>query len=108
MSRVCEANATLTDRYQTTVPKAVRQALGLGKRDQIRFVVRSDRSVVLERAEPNASDPALGPFLDLLAADLAAHPERLSSHEGDVLVRARELVADVQVDLEAQLVDDPA
>ncbi|MFN2323600.1 MAG: hypothetical protein ABR510_11660 [Trueperaceae bacterium] len=39
---------------------------------------------------------------------VAAHPERLSSHEGDVLVRARELVADVQIDLEAQLVDDPA
>ena len=71
-------------------------------------MVRSDRSVVLERAEPDASDPALGPFLDLLAADLAAFPERLSLHEGDVLERARELVADVQVDLDTPLDHDPA
>lgn len=112
MPRVIEANATLTDRYQTTVPKAVRQALGLGKRDQIRFVVRSDRSVVLERAEPDANDPALGPFLDLLATDFAAHPERLRPHEGPVVARARDLVAGIEVDLDADpdvaLDTDPA
>lgn len=112
--RVIEANATLTDRYQTTVPKAVRQALGLGKRDQIRFVVRSDRSVILDRAEPDLNDPALGPFLELLATDLLAHPERLRRHAGDVLERAREFVvgvaveADVEADPDTPLDTEPA
>ena len=29
------AESTLSDRYQTTVPEAVRKALGLSKRDKI-------------------------------------------------------------------------
>lgn len=32
-----EFESTLTDRYQTTAPTAVRQALRLGKRDRIRY-----------------------------------------------------------------------
>lgn len=67
MPRVIEASATLSDRYQTTVPEAVRQALGLGERDQIRFVVRSDRSVVLERARELVAG---------IEVDLEADPDR--------------------------------
>lgn len=45
-----EAESTLTERYQTTVPEIVRRALRLGKRDKIRFTLRPDGDVVLRRA----------------------------------------------------------
>ena len=35
MPATLEAESTLTDRYQTTVPETVRRALRLGKRDKI-------------------------------------------------------------------------
>ena len=48
-----ELESTLTDRYQTTVPTAVRQALRLQKRDRIRYRVMEGGQVLLERAQPN-------------------------------------------------------
>ncbi len=34
--------STLTDHYQTTVPDAVRKALGLNKRDKISHAIQPD------------------------------------------------------------------
>ena len=48
---VLELESTLTDRYQTTVPAAVRQALQLHKRDRIRYRVMDGGQVLLERAQ---------------------------------------------------------
>ncbi|MFK0571220.1 type II toxin-antitoxin system PrlF family antitoxin [Endozoicomonas sp.] len=53
------AESTLTDRYQTTVPDTVRKALGLGKREKIRYTIQLDGSVLLSRADSDDSDPAL-------------------------------------------------
>lgn len=105
---VLELESTLTDRYQTTVPAAVRQALQLQRRDRIRYRVMDGGQVLLERAQPLEPevDPALGPFLGLLARDLRDHPERLSAVPADFAQRLLELVADADIDLEAPL--DPA
>ena len=35
-----EAESSLTDRYQTTVPETIRRALKLGKRDKIHYTVK--------------------------------------------------------------------
>src|SRR5690606_33199883 len=74
MPSLIEAESTLTDRYQTTVPETVRRALQLGKRDRIRWAINADGQVLLQRAD-DAADPVLGRFLDFLAADMTAHPE---------------------------------
>ena len=66
MPATFELESSLTDRYQTTVPEGVRRALKLGKRDRIRYLVQSNGSVVLQRADDTA-DPVLGAFLDFLA-----------------------------------------
>lgn len=42
MSAILEAESTLTDRYQTTVPQAVRRALRLDKRTG--FTIRCART----------------------------------------------------------------
>ncbi len=43
--------STITDKFQTTIPREVREALGLRPRQRISYEVLSDQSVVL-RAEP--------------------------------------------------------
>jgi antitoxin PrlF len=96
--------STLTDRYQTTVPDPVRRALKLGKRDKIRYVVRSDGAVLMTRAEPPENDdPALGKFLAFLERDIAAHPERVQALGSKLATRIRTLVRGVDVDLDAPL-----
>lgn len=102
MATPLELESTLTDRYQTTVPDAVRRALGLAKRDRIRYRVRGDGSVLMQRAAAG-EDPVLEKFLDFLARDLAAHPRRLRALDAGLARRIRSLTKGVKVDLGAAL-----
>jgi antitoxin PrlF len=107
MAAPLEAESTLTDRYQTTVPETVRRALKLGKRDKIHYSIRPGGEVVLTRAEAaEGDDPALAPFLGFLAADIARHPERLRSVDAGFVQRLESLVGSVEVDLDATLSAD--
>lgn len=107
MPATLQAESTLTDRYQTTVPETVRRALRLGKRDKIRYTIRPDGEVVLTRAAADENnDPALAPFLGLLARDLVEHPERLQAVDAGLAQRIQALVGGVEVDLDAPLSAD--
>jgi antitoxin PrlF len=99
-----EIESTLTDRYQTTVPDAVRRTLKLRKRDKIRYVVRPDGAVLLTRAEAGEEiDPVVGKFLAFLARDMEVHPAQVRGINAALLRRARALVKGVKVDLDAPL-----
>ena len=107
MLAIFEVESTLTDRYQTTVPEAVRRALNLGKRDKLHYTLRADGEVVITRAREAANnDPLLGEFLNFLANDIAKHPDQL--HAVDTALRARitSLVGQNNVDLNAALSAD--
>lgn len=71
---VVEEVCTITAKGQTTVPKAVRQALGVGYGGRIAFRVEEGQVSVHALPEEAVTDPALAPFLALLQADLAARP----------------------------------
>jgi antitoxin PrlF len=103
-----EVESALTDRYQTTVPQPVRRALGLRKRDRIRYSFRANGEVVLQRVSPDPieEDPALAPFLALLERDIARHPERLQPIGTDLVRRLQDLVGAIEVDLDQALPDD--
>jgi antitoxin PrlF len=104
MPAVLEAESTLTERYQTTVPETVRRALRLGKRDKIRFTIRPDGDVVLTRAVVTTSaDPVIELFLNFLANDMAEHPERLTAINPELVQRIQGLVGNVDVDFDAAL-----
>ena len=79
---VVEKICTITAKGQTTVPKSIRQALGVGAGGRIAF--RVEDGVVSVRAAEEGEDPALEPFLALLQADLAARPARVGSLEAFV------------------------
>ena len=99
-----EIESTLTDRYQTTVPDAVRRTLKLRKRDRIRYVVRPDGAVLLTRAEgTDESDPLVGKFLAFLARDMERYPARIRGVSPALVRRARSLVRSVKIDLDAPL-----
>jgi antitoxin PrlF len=64
--------ATVTSKGQLTLPKAVRQALGVAAGDKVVFELREDGQVVVSRGETEHEDPAIGAFLTLLARDIEA------------------------------------
>lgn len=102
-----DAESTLTDRYQTTIPEPVRRALNLGKRDKLRFTIRPDGEVILSKAVPDdEEDPVVLAFLDFLERDMIAHPERLQPMDPELYARATELVKGIEVDLDAPLPPD--
>jgi len=107
MNAALEAESTLTDRYQTTVPETVRRALKLGKRDKLQYTIRPDGTVLIARAvPPDENDPVLEQFLGFLAADIGQHPERIAAVDTALVVRIDALVGKVAADLDAALAED--
>jgi antitoxin PrlF len=107
MPAILEAESTLTDRYQTTVPESVRRALRLDKRDRIHYTIRPSREVVLTRAESaDEAAPVLGQFLGFLADDIARHPARLQAVDRRFVQRLQSLTQGADVDLDAPLSAD--
>ncbi len=96
----------LTDRYQTTVPESVRNALHLKKRDRIRYVVQPNGNVLMQRAPAKENDPLIGKFLSFLAKDIEKHPERIQALDANLVSRAKKLVHGVEVDFDAPLHPD--
>lgn len=106
MAATLQLESTLTDRYQTTVPDAVRRALKLGKRDKIRYLLQPDGAVMIARAGDDSDDPALSAFLGFLASDLATHPQRVAALDASLRKRLQSLVGKIKVDLDAALPDE--
>jgi antitoxin PrlF len=107
LPKLIVAASTLTDRYQMTVPEPVRKALGLSKRDTIHCAIQAGEAVVLTRAQPaEEANPALEPFLRLLAQDIAAHPQRLRALDAGLQQHLQELTQGLKVDLNARLSAD--
>lgn len=100
------SESTLTDRYQTTIPEPVRKSLGLNKRDKICYTIQPDGQVVISRADQTESDPILGDFLDFLARDIAKNPQHLKALSSDLVSRVQSLVSEVDLDLNAPLLDE--
>jgi AbrB family looped-hinge helix DNA binding protein len=57
----------ITTKFQTTVPSGVRKALDLAPGDQVAYVIRGNRALIVKARAEETQDPALDGFLDLLA-----------------------------------------
>jgi antitoxin PrlF len=68
MSAIREVT-TLTAKGQITLPKSIRQVLGVDHGGQVAFDFR-DGEVIVTRVEAEHEDPAIGAFLNLLEGDL--------------------------------------
>jgi len=107
MDAILDAESTLTDRYQTTVPEPIRRVLGLHKADRIRYSVVSDGSVRLSRAgEKQEQDPVMVSFLGFLAKDIQANPRNVAPLSPDLIKRISSLTEGVEFDLNERLSPD--
>jgi len=64
--------ATVTSKGQITLPKSIRQALGVGFGGKVSFRLRGDEVVVTRSEEAEHEDPAIARFLALLERDIEA------------------------------------
>lgn len=92
-----EEVSTITAKGQTTVPKPIRQALGVDAGDQIAFQLGQDGGVTLRRAQVEA-DPVMASFLSFLARDLESNPDRIASVSPELVGRIDALVKHIEVD----------
>jgi antitoxin PrlF len=71
MAAIIEETSTITAKGQTTVPKAVRQALGVDCGGNIVYRIEEGRGTV-HNPEAEHHDPTLAAFLGLIEKDIAA------------------------------------
>lgn len=95
-----EESSTLTAKGQTTVPKAVRQALGIRAGDRIAF--RVDRSGKVSLTRDGAADDgsAVDAFLAFLSDDIKRRPQAVAPMSDEAAERMRALAQGVDVDLD--------
>jgi antitoxin PrlF len=102
---VIHETATLSSKGQITLPKSIRQMLGLDTGSKVAFDIRGGE-IVVTRAEAEHEDPAIGAFLNLLARDIETGrnvhglPEKLARAMLEHAGHAVNLDADFDADVE--------
>ena len=95
-----EEVSTITAKGQTTIPKSVRQALGVDYGGKITFRV-DEHGVSVHRADTEHEDPAIDSFLAFLTEDIERRPRALAALSPDLAERVAALTEGVEVDLDA-------
>lgn len=62
--------ATITSKGQITLPKAIRQVLGVDAGGKVAFDLKGDSVIVTRVTEERHEDPAIASFLSLLEKDI--------------------------------------
>ena len=108
MGALLEIEATITERGQTTVPSAIRKALGVGRNGKIMFRQMDDGSVTIASASSSreTDDPVIESFLAFLEGDMLRHPQSLVPLTPELLSRGKAIIEGVAVDLDAPLDDE--
>ena len=105
MPALLEEISTITAKGQTTVPKSVRQALGVDYGGKIAFRV-DEHGVSVHRAGGEHEDPAIDSFLSFLAQDIKRRPQALAAVTSALAERIAKLTKGVKVDLDAPIDGD--
>lgn len=105
MATIVQERSRITAKGQTTVPKAVRQALGVSYGGEIAFVV-DEKGVSVRRVEGEETDPVIGAFLGFLEQDLLRNPQNVVAFPAGLAERMASLAEHVPVDL-GEKIDEP-
>lgn len=98
--------ATLTSKGQITLPKSIRQALGVDAGSKVAFDFTGDRVIVTRVVEETHEDPAIGSFLALLEKDIQSAQGVTTLPDG--LARAMRSALGKPVDLNEDIEGDVA
>lgn len=105
MSAIHEV-ATITSKGQITLPKPIRQALGVDVGGKVAFDFTGDRVIVTRVTDEPHEDPAIGSFLALLENDIQSGRHVTTLPDG--LVRAMLATLGNKVNLNADIEGDVA
>ncbi|HLY57954.1 MAG TPA: type II toxin-antitoxin system PrlF family antitoxin [Stellaceae bacterium] len=97
MATIIEETSTITTKGQTTVPKAIRQALGVDCGGRIAYRVEEGR-VTVHNPDAEHRDPVLAAYLDLIARDIAAG-RGVGDLPTDLAAALHRVIDEVPVDL---------
>jgi len=98
--------ATITSKGQITLPKPIRQALGVDYGGKVAFDLRGSQVIVTRADDAAHEDPAIGSFLALLEKDIRTG-QHLCALPDD-LVQAMLATLTQPVDLDAEIEGDVA
>ena len=96
MATIVQEHSRITAKGQTTVPKAVRQALGVSYGGEIAFVV-DEHGVSVRRVEVEEADPVIGAFLGFLEQDMLRNPQNVVTFLSGLADRMTALAEHVRV-----------
>jgi antitoxin PrlF len=106
MAALLEEISTITAKGQTTIPKSVRQALGVDYGGRIAFRVDEHRGVTVHRVDDEDDDPTIDRFLAFLAKDIECRPEAVTALSPELAKRIAKLVKGVAVNLDEAIDGD--
>ncbi len=98
--------ANITSKGQITLPKAIRQALGVDYGGKVAFDLRGSQVIVTRADDTSHEDPAMASFLALLEKDIRTGQNLCNLPDG--LVQAMQAAATQPVDLDADIEGDVA
>lgn len=96
--------ATLTSKGQITIPKAIRQALGVQAGERIAFDLRQGE-VIVTRVDEDHRDPAIQAYLQLLEADLqqGLHIQSLPTDLVDAMMKGAEKSTHLDLEIDGDV-----
>jgi antitoxin PrlF len=97
MGVLVRERSKITSKGQTTIPKSVRQALGVNYGGEITYVVDEGGRVSLLGVEEQA-DPVIDGFLAFLAKDMADNPSHITAFPAPLAERMVAISAGLNVD----------
>ena len=100
------AESRLTERSQTTIPAAIRDALHLKPGENIQYTLLAGGKVIMSRKEEELDDPVVSQFLSFLENDMKKNPQNIVPVPVAFWDSIKALTAGVEVDLDAPLTDD--
>jgi len=98
--------ATITTKGQITLPKPIRQALGIDVGGKIAFDLRGSQVIVSRVEDSTHDDPAIAGFLDFLERDIQSGRQVTALPKG--LARAMVAALKHPVDLKDEIKGDVA
>lgn len=97
--------ATITSKGQITLPKSIRQALGVDYGGKVAFDLQGSQVIVTRAEVGDHEDPAIGSFLALLEADILSGknintlPDGLAEAMLTTLAQPIDLAAEIDGDV---------